>query len=179
MRRSSVCGRRTRPSPPSATPSSSSATDGSPTREAVYDRLDRVDDPELDSSVVKLGYIERVEITGERVEQDAMFVEISNTRYTGSSFLIAPKALPDDGLLDVTLLRKLSRIRLLTLLPTIYRGAHTRFHEVYSFQAREIKVIGPERLELLADGEVYGESPFTVTCLQKDVEMFSAAKMER
>jgi metal-sulfur cluster biosynthetic enzyme len=42
--------------------------DGPPTHEAVRDRLDRVDDPELDRSIVELGYIERVEITGERVE---------------------------------------------------------------------------------------------------------------
>jgi metal-sulfur cluster biosynthetic enzyme len=35
--------------------------------EAVYDRLDRVDDPELDRSIVELGYVETVEITGKRV----------------------------------------------------------------------------------------------------------------
>ncbi|MEF8790406.1 MAG: iron-sulfur cluster assembly protein [Haloarculaceae archaeon] len=42
--------------------------DGPPTREAVYDRLDRVDDPELDRSIVDLEYIETVEVTGTRVE---------------------------------------------------------------------------------------------------------------
>ncbi|MEF8842627.1 MAG: iron-sulfur cluster assembly protein [Haloarculaceae archaeon] len=39
-----------------------------PDLEAVYDRLDRVDDPELDRSIVDLEYVETVEITGTRVE---------------------------------------------------------------------------------------------------------------
>lgn len=37
---------------------------GTPTREAVVDRLDRVDDPELDRSIVELEYIDTIEITG-------------------------------------------------------------------------------------------------------------------
>jgi metal-sulfur cluster biosynthetic enzyme len=44
------------------------AVDGPPTHEAVRERLDRVDDPELDRSVVELRYIERVDIDGDRVE---------------------------------------------------------------------------------------------------------------
>jgi metal-sulfur cluster biosynthetic enzyme len=46
----------------------SGATDGSPTREAVRERLDRVDDPELDRSVVELGYVDTVEVDGDRVD---------------------------------------------------------------------------------------------------------------
>jgi metal-sulfur cluster biosynthetic enzyme len=43
-------------------------TEGPPTREAVRERLDRVDDPELDRSIVDLGYVERIRIDGDRVE---------------------------------------------------------------------------------------------------------------
>ena len=42
-------------------------------------------------------------LDGRRVERDNVFVEISNSRYTGTKFLIAPGAEIDDGLLDYAL----------------------------------------------------------------------------
>jgi len=113
-----------------------------------------------------------IEVDGKRITQENIFVEISNTRYTGASFLIAPQARPDDGLLDVTLLCRLSRWRLLRLFPTIYRGNHLRFPEVSTFQAREVRIIAPAGFRLLPDGEFHGESPATITCLEKDLEIF-------
>jgi diacylglycerol kinase (ATP) len=51
-----------------------------------------------------------IELDGELIEQDVLFLEISNTRYTGTHFLMAPGAQFDDGLLDVTLVRRLPRL---------------------------------------------------------------------
>ena len=42
--------------------------DDAPDLDSVYDRLERVDDPELDRSIVELEYVETVEVAGTRVE---------------------------------------------------------------------------------------------------------------
>jgi len=114
-----------------------------------------------------------IEINGKTVEQDNVFVEISNTRYTGTSFLIAPAARPDDGLLDVTLLRDLPRLRLLRLFPTIYSGRHVNFEEVSTYRANTVKIMLPQNSLLAPDGEFFGETPATVSCLKQDLEFFS------
>jgi diacylglycerol kinase (ATP) len=114
-----------------------------------------------------------IEIDGKIIEQDNVLVEISNTRYTGTSFLIAPAARLDDGLLDVTLLRGLPRLRLLQLFPTIYGGRHVKFEEVSTFTARQVKITMPENRVLAPDGEFHGETPVTVDCLKHDLEIFS------
>lgn len=114
-----------------------------------------------------------IEIDGEKLEQDALFVEISNTRYTGTSFLMAPAARADDGLLDVTLVRRLSRRRLLRLFPTIYRGDHVHYEEVFTCQAGTIRIAAPEGLTLTPDGEFRGRTPATITCLPGDLEVFA------
>ena len=114
-----------------------------------------------------------VEIDGNNIEEKNVFVEISNTRYTGTSFLIAPHARLDDGLLDVTLLRELPRMRLLRLFPSIYSGRHVDYAEVSTCKASTIKIILPENCLLAPDGELYGETPVTVTCLRQDLEFFS------
>jgi diacylglycerol kinase (ATP) len=113
------------------------------------------------------------EIDGERLEQEALFIEISNTRYTGTSFMMAPDARVDDGLLDVTLVRKLSRGRLLRLFPTIYRGRHVDHDEVFTCRARSIRIAAPVNLVLVPDGELKGHTPATVTCLHRDLEIFA------
>lgn len=115
----------------------------------------------------------RVELDGEVIEQDALFVEVSNTRYTGTHFLIAPAARLDDGLLDVTLVRRLSRARLLRLFPTIYRGAHVEHGEVLTRQASSVVISGPSGLELAPDGEIAGRTPARISCLPGDLEIFS------
>ncbi len=71
-----------------------------------------------------------MEIDGRPVASDNVFVTFSNSRYTGTHFLIAPAAKIDDGQLDVTILENLPRLRLLKLFPTIYSGRHIEYKEV-------------------------------------------------
>ena len=114
-----------------------------------------------------------IELDGEPMEQDALFVEVSNTRYTGTHFLIAPDARLDDGLLDVTLVRPMPRTRLLRLFPTIYSGQHIRYAEVLTRQVRSIRIKGPPGMALAPDGEIYGQTPGQITCLPRDLEIFA------
>ena len=115
----------------------------------------------------------RMEIDGRLIEQDNIFVELSNTRYTGTSFLIAPGAEMDDGRLDVTLLRKLPRLRLLRLFPTIYSGRHVEYGEVSVIRGKSIRIMAPEGYLLAPDGEFQGVTPAEITCLHRDLEIFS------
>ena len=114
-----------------------------------------------------------IEMDGERLEQESMFVEVSNTRYTGTSFLIAPSAELDDGQFDVTLVKKLSRPRLLRLFPTIYKGGHVHYEEVLTRRASVIRIDAPAGMVLAPDGELRGCTPVTIHCLHRDLEIFA------
>ena len=77
----------------------------------------------------------KIELDGKLLERDNTFVEVSNTTYT-SNFYMAPKAKIDDGLLDVTLLNKVSRIGLLKAFPKVFTGEHIHLPEVETFTAK-------------------------------------------
>jgi diacylglycerol kinase (ATP) len=113
----------------------------------------------------------RLEIDGEVVERPTTFVEISNSRYT-ADFLMAPEASIDDGLLDVTLLGRISRRRLLRLFPTVFRGEHIVYDEVETFRARKITLVNEHPKALSPDGELIGETPAEVNCLHRALEVF-------
>jgi YegS/Rv2252/BmrU family lipid kinase len=113
----------------------------------------------------------KIEIDGKALERDSVFAEISNTRYT-SNFFMAPNAKIDDGLLDVTLLGKLSRIRLLQCFPKIFTGEHVHMREVEQFQAKRIRIESDGPKVLTPDGELLGSTPVTIECLHLAVEVF-------
>lgn len=113
-----------------------------------------------------------IEIDGNIIDRESMFVEISNTRYTGTSFMIAPAAVLDDGFLDLTLVGRLSRRRLLRLFPSVYQGNHVRYPEVFTCKAKKIKLISPSGMALAPDGEIHGRTPAQINCLHRDLQIF-------
>jgi len=114
----------------------------------------------------------KIEFDGQVIERDNVFVEISNTRYTGVSYLMAPNAIIDDGLLDITLLNHCSRRRVVKLFPTIFKGEHLNEPEVETFQAEKISIQTSEPKVLSPDGEILGSTPIDVTCLKQDLKTF-------
>ena len=112
-----------------------------------------------------------ITINGQEYQRDNTFVEISNTRWT-ANFLMAPSAEIDDGFLDVTLLGKLGRIKLLKSFPKIFTGDHIYLDEVETFKAKEIKIETDVPKVLTPDGELLGITPIEVKCLHKAVEVF-------
>ncbi len=115
----------------------------------------------------------KITMDGVSYERENVFVEISNTRYT-SNFLMAPHARIDDGLLDVTLLGKLSRRRLLQAFPKIFTGEHIYLNEIEIFQAKQIRITTDVAKVLTPDGELIGTTPVDVECLHQAVEVFGA-----
>jgi YegS/Rv2252/BmrU family lipid kinase len=112
-----------------------------------------------------------LEYDGKRIERDNVFVEISNSRYTGKDFLMAPAAKIDDGLLDITLLNKLTRRKLLQCLPKIFTGTHGTMKEVETFRARHLKIETFPAKMLTPDGQLMGSTPIEVECLPAAIEV--------
>ena len=79
----------------------------------------------------------KIEIDGKRIERDNIFVEISNTRYTGKDFLMAPSAVIDDGLLDVILLNNIYNSSLITHHSTLFIHYPTAIFPNQHFHRRE------------------------------------------
>ena len=95
---------------------------------------------------------------GERKGPYLLAAAGNTTRY-GGGIRMTPGASPHDGLLDCCLIRDLSRLRALALLPQTYSGTHGRFAEVEMVRTTrlEIEAEGGE-VFMTADGELMGES---------------------
>jgi len=88
-----------------------------------------------------------------------------NTSRYGAGIHIAPGARADDGLLEVCLVRDLSKVRILRLLPTTYYGGHVRHPEVEVVRTRILTVSADRPVPVVADGEVVATLPATIGVL--------------
>ena len=113
----------------------------------------------------------KMEADGKEIEKESVFVEISNTRYT-SNFLMAPSAEINDGMLDVTILSRLNRRRLIQCFPKIFTGEHIQMEEIEQFKAKKIVIETEKPKVITPDGELVGISPVTIECLHQDVPVF-------
>jgi len=111
-----------------------------------------------------------IEYDGKTIERDGVFVEVANSTFTGTTFYIAPEAKIDDGLLDIILLKKISRIRLLKLFTSIYDGSHIHEPEIETIKAKKIKVTEEHPGPLIPDGEILGSTPVEFECLKHDIQ---------
>jgi lipid kinase YegS len=84
---------------------------------------------------------------------------VGNGRRAGGGFHICPRALLDDGLLDVVIIPDMPRARLLTLLGDLRRGTHLDDPRVIYLQVPWLKIEASEPLQINLDGEpVHGDA---------------------
>lgn len=100
-------------------------------------------------------------LDGEARKVRAVNVVVGNCRYAGGGWLAAPKANPEDGLLDVVIIEKLGLVDVLQLAPqSLARSDYLDKEGVFSARVKEIRVeTQPPGLEFMADGEVIGDEP--------------------
>ncbi|GAA4201209.1 diacylglycerol kinase [Streptosporangium oxazolinicum] len=102
----------------------------------------------------------RIDLDGEIVEREAMLVAVGNTSSYGAGMRVCPGAVPDDGLLDVTILGAVPRGEFLRTFPRVYRGSHGVHPAVTMRRARRVTVEAPGVIAY-ADGERVGPTPLT------------------
>ncbi|MBQ8647619.1 MAG: YegS/Rv2252/BmrU family lipid kinase [Oscillospiraceae bacterium] len=74
----------------------------------------------------KLGHRLSSEVDGRRMTEDCLLVAICNGTTYGGGFNAAPEADLQDGLLDVIVVRKVSRLRIAGILGIYKKGAHLK-----------------------------------------------------
>jgi diacylglycerol kinase (ATP) len=97
-----------------------------------------------------------------RTQQPVVAAVFANTPVYGGGMKIAPKAQMDDGLLDVCVIGDMSKLKLLSVFPSVYLGKHLGIREVDYFHAAQIRVETARPLDVYADGEYVCRTPVEV-----------------
>ncbi|MGH2679013.1 MAG: diacylglycerol/lipid kinase family protein [Actinomycetota bacterium] len=100
-----------------------------------------------------------IRVGEERMELDAMLVEIGSGRWTGGGMKVLPNAVMNDGLLDVCIVEALSKPAFLRSFPRVFLGTHTSHPKVRMRTGARVEIEANRRVLVYADGEMVGALP--------------------
>ncbi|WP_033541582.1 diacylglycerol/lipid kinase family protein [Planococcus sp. CAU13] len=104
-----------------------------------------------------------VEHDGKTVQYDRVwFATVSNQPYFGGGMKISPHSVTDDGILELTVVNRLSRLKLLLVFGTVFSGKHLRFKEVHQLKATDFLLTTDRPVYRHVDGDNAGRSDANV-----------------
>jgi diacylglycerol kinase (ATP) len=98
-------------------------------------------------------------VDGNPRDFEAMLCVVSNTGIYGGGMLVVPGASVTDAKLDVLLVKKMSRVKFVTIFPRVYKGTHITDKDVEIFKASKISITA-SGMPIYSDGEYVGQAPF-------------------
>lgn len=105
----------------------------------------------------------RVAVDGQAFDYDDVWlVAVANVSTYGGGMRICPHARPDDGLADVCVVHRLSRLQFLRFFPRVYSGSHIGLPYVSLHRGQRVEIRADRPLSVHADGEYAGETPLEI-----------------
>ena len=104
-------------------------------------------------------------IDGDEIDRrPCLFLTFSNSKFTGGTMMIAPKADVNDGLIEYVRWGPIGRLGLIRNLPTLYDGTHIQHPMAERRAAKRIDFYLNAPVDVMIDGEV-----LTLQCQTLDV----------
>jgi diacylglycerol kinase family enzyme len=113
-----------------------------------------------------------IEIDGRSAFRGEVFsMNVGICRYNGGGMMQVPHAIADDGLLDVTLIKKTSKWMVVRYARKLFDGSLVDLPMVETFRGKTIRIRSTGKLFLETDGESMGHTPFTFEVLPQHLRI--------
>lgn len=116
-------------------------------------------------------------VDGELVVNELVYSgTIGIGKYNGGGMIQMPDAVADDGLFDVTVIRKISRLGVLRRFMKLFNGKIYSIKKVSLYRGRTIRIESTPEIRVEVDGEALGFSPFEFEMLDRAVRVVVSEK---
>lgn len=117
--------------------------------------------------------ITQVAIEMDDMEMNGMIYNMNAgiCRYCGGGMKMAPDAVTDDGMFDVTIVRKISKGEVILNIPGLFSGKFLKHKKVSSHRMKKMKIKSNPFLPVECDGEVLGYGDVLLEIMEKGVRV--------
>lgn len=112
-------------------------------------------------------------------DDNILSLSIGNCRYNGGGMMTMPNAVPNDGLFDITVIKRVSIFKFAANVKNLYDGSFiNKINEVKAFRGRKVRIVSipPHSLKVETEGENLNNSPFDFEMLPKAINMIVPKK---
>lgn len=122
----------------------------------------------------------KISLDNHEIIEDLMFsLNVGIGKYNGNGMMQVPHAIPDDGILDITLIRNLSKWDVIKNTPKLYDGSFVTHPKITLHTAQCVKIESEPPLLLETDGESLGTSPFEYRLIHRGLKLISTIKNQQ
>ena len=107
-------------------------------------------------------------------DDEILSLSVGNGKYNGGGMMMMPRSVPNDGLFDITVVRKVGVLKFAANIGSIYDGTFVdKLKEVTTYRGKKIRIISipAHKLLLETEGETLTNSPFDFEILPQAVNM--------
>jgi YegS/Rv2252/BmrU family lipid kinase len=120
-----------------------------------------------------------IEVDGRPEFRGELFsMNIGICRYNGGGMMQVPFAIPNDGLLDLTLIVRASKWIVIRHASKLYNGTLVNLPIVRTFRGKDIRIRSSGKIYLETDGESLGNTPLTFTVLSETLRVVVGEDMK-
>jgi YegS/Rv2252/BmrU family lipid kinase len=116
-------------------------------------------------------------IDGNKTEADIFSLNVGNGRYCGGGMRQTPFAVPDDGILDVSIIKGIGKIEIIMNLKILYDGTILNHPKVEGYKCKNVIVRSDSVLYVEADGESLGHTPAEFSIIPSGINIVYGKKI--
>lgn len=114
-----------------------------------------------------------VEINGQRIDAEQTFICVCNGRFYGGGFNPVPEADPTDGILDVLLVKKISRMQIPAVIGKYKNGQYRKLPQlVRHFRTDSLRILCDRPTAINLDGELRTAQVVDMSVAKEKVRFF-------
>jgi len=115
-----------------------------------------------------------VTVDGNLLECDIFSMNVGICQFNGGGMKQVPTAIPDDGIFDLTIIKKIGKFEILRSLPVLYNGKINSHPKVITLNGKKIQINSTKTIFLETDGENLGHTPFEFEIIPRSVKIVRA-----
>ncbi len=120
----------------------------------------------------------KITVDGQPFFDNAVFsAAVGVGKYNGGGMIQLPNAVIDDGLFDITVIKRVNKFSVIRHFAKLYNGKLYNYSKVLATQGKHITVETWPESPIEIDGEAMGFSPFTFELLPKSIKVVVSSKL--
>jgi len=110
-------------------------------------------------------------LDGHNIRGRIFTISIGNGIYSGGGMIQTPGAIPDDGLLNITVIRHMSTVEIIKSLKKLYDRTILNHPKIDGYVGREIHISSEPVMYAEVDGESVGHTPVEIGILPRSIKV--------
>jgi YegS/Rv2252/BmrU family lipid kinase len=112
-----------------------------------------------------------IEIDGKKISDEVFTISLGIGKYSGGGMMQTPNAIVDDGLFDITVVKRMRKGEIVRNLKMLYDGSILDHPKIEGYTGKDILIDSDPLIHLEADGESLGHSPIEFNIIPKSINV--------